>query len=696
MPLNEFLEKVTGNATLSEIFERQYSIKTVKDLKSVQENGWTQIQNILPAHADIIRDAVNKLTSESLLTDDDSSNKKQKKSEYGHKWHKVWLSLYYYSKSDYKHLSYLDKKSLNDCFEDQKKDKIFDIGPKLDQIKLSLQAYTIPMNKSVMREKSHGMLFYGPPGTGKTKLSNVVIDCSGLEPLVEPLSSSELNRSLVGATEGLIMAIWDRAKICPHWLCCVAIDEVDALAPKRNDKTAGHKIDALSILLSVIGGIKDVPNVFVIASTNRLGKIDEAFGRRLQNKFYIGKLTNQQRVSLLEQIVKNPKAELAEHVNIDFASLADLMAKLTTNFSGSALASFRSEIIKYFDLNAHNKSITTINQDILIELATKVANDFQIRLGRFYIPELLSSKNSKFDEKIWQDYFIDCIDYLSGRILIDFREDKAMMFFEKQTPKELFEIDLGSQVDFVSDIIPCILDFCIRFNIDHINLIDTDILTQSSAFDEIAGSELISDCLNEFEKIETGLVLFDVDTLVGVSESQSGLDKTSSYSIQNQRLWHNIIHSFRQSYYTPDRNKKKWCVFASSSEFLIQQFKNLTKFPKSEEEKKTEENEFKEKTEKLKCLNCGHWYFEAENDFNSCLYHPGALVRLDHQTKPLTKEEMFVILRNQNTPEEIADLIKNYFYLCCMRPFTESRDSGCQQDKHSNIDLLVFNINYKN
>ena len=116
----------------------------------------------------------------------------------------------------------------------------------------------------------------------------------GFQSIIEPLSSAELSRSLVGETEKLLMAIWERAKRCPHLLCCIAIDEIDALTPKRNDKAAGHKVDALSLLLSLVGGIKDIPNVYVIGSTNFKNKIDDAFSRRIEDKFFIGKLTNEQ------------------------------------------------------------------------------------------------------------------------------------------------------------------------------------------------------------------------------------------------------------------------------------------------------------------------------------------------------------------------------------------------------------------
>jgi len=54
----------------------------------------------------------------------------------------------------------------------------------------------------------------------------------------------------------------------------------------------------------LIGGIKDINNVFVIASTNRLNKMDEAFCRRLQVKFFVGRLDPQQRLNILLKIEK--------------------------------------------------------------------------------------------------------------------------------------------------------------------------------------------------------------------------------------------------------------------------------------------------------------------------------------------------------------------------------------------------------
>ena len=106
---------------------------------------------------------------------------------------------------------------------------------------------------------------------------------------------------------------------------------MDALTPKRNEKATEHKVDALCLLLSLIGGIKEIKNVFVIASTNRLNKMDEAFCRRLQVKYFIGRLDPEKRLELLlklEEIqLKNGKPSFGSNQHT-------FLQQLTTNFSG--------------------------------------------------------------------------------------------------------------------------------------------------------------------------------------------------------------------------------------------------------------------------------------------------------------------------------------------------------------------------
>jgi len=79
----------------------------------------------------------------------------------------------------------------------------------------------------------------------------------------------------------------NRARRLPYLMCSLAIDEIDVLAGKRDEKQTEHKTDHLTTLLGVIGGITDVPNITLFTSTNNFKKIDPAFSRRLRGSFFV-------------------------------------------------------------------------------------------------------------------------------------------------------------------------------------------------------------------------------------------------------------------------------------------------------------------------------------------------------------------------------------------------------------------------
>ena len=103
------------------------------------------------------------------------------------------------------------------------------------------------------------------------------------------------------------------------------------MTPKRNEKIGEHKVDVLCLLLSLIGGIKDIKNVFVIASTNRLNKMDEAFCRRLQIKCFVDRLDPKKRLEIIKKICK---IELKSGYPKLEENQFEFLKKLTTNFSG--------------------------------------------------------------------------------------------------------------------------------------------------------------------------------------------------------------------------------------------------------------------------------------------------------------------------------------------------------------------------
>ncbi|CAF1390678.1 unnamed protein product [Didymodactylos carnosus] len=73
-------------------------------------------------------------------------------------------------------------------------------------------------------------------------------------------------------------------------------------SPKRDEDSSEGKVDKISVLLSLIEGIKDVPNLMIFCATNRLHMMDEAFLRRMSGKFFVGRPSSDARRNILSQI----------------------------------------------------------------------------------------------------------------------------------------------------------------------------------------------------------------------------------------------------------------------------------------------------------------------------------------------------------------------------------------------------------
>ncbi|CAF2859194.1 unnamed protein product [Rotaria sp. Silwood2] len=172
-------------------------------------------------------------------------------------------------------------------------------------------------------------------GTGKSDIMSKLSLRMGVSMVAPPIAAGELNRPLVGESERIISDICMRCHRTPYLMCCVSIDEIDSLAPKRKDNSSDGNIAKLSVLLSVIDGIKDVPNLMIFCATNRLHMMDEAFLRRMSGKFFVGRPSSHARKSILSGMK-------SWHIS---PNLLESLTMATTNFSGAALRLVKSIIL---------------------------------------------------------------------------------------------------------------------------------------------------------------------------------------------------------------------------------------------------------------------------------------------------------------------------------------------------------------
>jgi transitional endoplasmic reticulum ATPase len=221
-------------------------------------------------------------------------------------------------------------------------------------------------------EPPKGVLLYGAPGTGKTLLAKAVANESDAHFI--NISGPELVSKFVGESEEKLREIFNEAKSKAPTI--IFMDEIDAIAPKREEATNEVERRMVSQLLTLMDGISSRGQVIVIGATNRPNAIDPALRRpgRFDREIEIGVPDRNARKEILQIHVRN--MPLAEDVNLDE------IANLTHGYTGADIAALVREaamaelrkIIPKLDLDKK------IPNDILMSLNVN-KSDFDAALG---------------------------------------------------------------------------------------------------------------------------------------------------------------------------------------------------------------------------------------------------------------------------------------------------------------------------
>ncbi|HJX04316.1 MAG TPA: CDC48 family AAA ATPase [Thermoplasmata archaeon] len=178
-----------------------------------------------------------------------------------------------------------------------------------------------------------GVLLYGPPGTGKTLIARAVANEAGAN--FYAIQGPEIMSKFYGQSEERLRDIFTEAeKNSPS---VVFIDELDSIAPKRDEVQGEVERRVVAQLLTLMDGLTARGNVIVIAATNREEAIDPALRRpgRFDREIEIGVPTAEGRGEILQ--IHTRGMPLEENVQLEH------IAKITHGFVGADLASLARE-----------------------------------------------------------------------------------------------------------------------------------------------------------------------------------------------------------------------------------------------------------------------------------------------------------------------------------------------------------------
>ena len=167
-------------------------------------------------------------------------------------------------------------------------------------------------------EPPKGVLLHGPPGCGKTLLARAVANES--EANFYSINGPEIMSKFYGESEARLREIFQQAQ--QNSPSIIFIDELDAIAPKREEVTGEVERRVVAQLLALMDGLSGRGNVIVIGATNRPGALDPALRRpgRFDREIEIGVPDKQGRHEVLQ--IHTRGMPLAE--DVDLKKLADM------------------------------------------------------------------------------------------------------------------------------------------------------------------------------------------------------------------------------------------------------------------------------------------------------------------------------------------------------------------------------------
>ncbi len=247
-------------------------------------------------------------------------------------------------------------------------------------------------------EPPKGVLLYGPPGCGKTLLAKAL--ANELNAYFIVINGPEIMSKFYGESEQRLREIFKIAKKkARKYPAIIFIDEIDAIAPKRDEVTGEVEKRVVAQLLALMDGLESRGNVIVIAATNRPNAIDPALRRpgRFDVEIEIPIPDKKGRFEILMVHTRRLQELGLLAPDVDLEKLADM----THGYTGADLSILVKEAVMRAIKRAIESCPTCSQEEILSKL--QVTNEDFLVAFRNIVPSGLREIFIEAPEVSWSD-----------------------------------------------------------------------------------------------------------------------------------------------------------------------------------------------------------------------------------------------------------------------------------------------------